>query len=131
MSQVRSKLPGLQKRRIQPGLRLRCSGLGRLADLHTPCCLPEAVASGIHLVDEIKQRLLELVAVVNIAALPELHNQLGQKFLRNLMPRMRQYLSPQWPLVTQLHSSSVSVDQPDVDGITHKPAGGARSRIYS
>src|ERR1035441_2034461 len=27
------KLPGLQKRRIQPGLRLRCSGLGRLADL--------------------------------------------------------------------------------------------------
>src|ERR1035441_10272224 len=108
MSQVRSKLPGLQKRRIQPGLRLRCSGLGRLADRHTPCCLPEAVASGIHLVDEIKQRLLELVAVVNIAALPELHNQLGQKFLRNLMPRMRQYLSPQWLCVPRIASTALT-----------------------
>lgn len=33
LAHVVLKLPGLQKRRIQPGLRLRCSGLGRLADL--------------------------------------------------------------------------------------------------
>ena len=73
---------------VQSRLRLRRAGLRRLPDPHPLDSPTERVAARLccnHLTEEFR---LEVVTLLHVRALPELRDQLRQRLLGGLVPRV-------------------------------------------
>jgi len=107
LAYVTLQLPGLHEGRIQCGLRLGRSGLLRLAGPHPPDSAAECVAVGFHREHLTEEFLLELVTLSHVRALPELQDQLRQRLLGSLLPRVLEHLLWRHSLIRQPYPSSV------------------------
>ena len=106
------ELPGLQKRGIPAGLRLRRARLRRLTVLYPLDRHAERVMRLLGLADVANQLLLELVAVLHIRSGAQLQDKVRQRLLRSLAPRMSEHVIRQEPRAEQPHAASVAPGTP-------------------